>query len=168
MKLLILLIAINTISAKGFKQTAEKFLEEKFGNDAKIKFTLFQIPKEKKVEAENSVHQKFFRDKIYSWEIVKNDKIIARAFVDNVFGRFQPITFLLVISKEGKILYFEILKYRSDHGGNVKEIWWRNQFIGKNVDSDFTVGKEIQAVSGATISVNSLTRGIKKLLLINK
>ena len=60
----------------------------------------------------------------------------------------------------------EIVKYREQYGGGVKSEDWNEQFEGKDDNSDFTVGKEISSISGATISVNSVTKGIKKLSLI--
>jgi len=34
------------------------------------------------------------------------------------------------------------------------------------MESDFVVGKDVSGISGATISVNSVTKGIKKLTLL--
>jgi Na+-translocating ferredoxin:NAD+ oxidoreductase RnfG subunit len=36
------------------------------------------------------------------------------------------------------------------------------QFLGKSTNSDYQVGKNIDGISGATISVNAVTRGIHR------
>ncbi len=66
----------------------------------------------------------------------------------------------------GKILNIEIIKYRESYGGAIQERNWLNQFRGKGIDSQFKIGKEISSISGATISVNSVTTGIKKLSML--
>jgi Na+-translocating ferredoxin:NAD+ oxidoreductase RnfG subunit len=43
---------------------------------------------------------------------------------------------------------------------------WNEQFTGKNSGSDFTVGESVNGISGATISVNSVTKGIRKIALL--
>jgi Na+-translocating ferredoxin:NAD+ oxidoreductase RnfG subunit len=41
---------------------------------------------------------------------------------------------------------------------------WRKQFRGKTADAPLQVGKDIRNISGATISSNSVTRGVKQAL----
>jgi len=43
---------------------------------------------------------------------------------------------------------------------------WLSQFIHFSDTSDYSVGKNIDGISGATISVNSLSRGIRKIALL--
>jgi len=55
------------------------------------------------------------------------------------------------------------VKYREEHGGAVTNSDWNKQFVGMNRDSDFT---EIDGISGATISVNAIKKGVQKLTLL--
>ena len=41
---------------------------------------------------------------------------------------------------------------------------WRKQFRGKTISAPLQVGKDIKNISGATISSNSVTRGVKQTL----
>jgi len=60
----------------------------------------------------------------------------------------------------------EIVKYRESYGGEVKSKSWLNQFIQYNSDSNYKVGDAIDGITGATISVKSVTKGIKKLAIL--
>jgi len=69
----------------------------------------------------------------------------------------------------GSIINTDIVKYRSTRGGDVQDRSWLDQFFGFNDESTFQVGNTVDAISGATYSVSSLTKGIQKLtLLANK
>lgn len=78
----------------------------------------------------------------------------------------MPITFLVILHNSGKINAVRIIKYREAYGGSISNTGWLNQFTGKNAKSGYEAGKDIDAISGATISVNALAKGIKKLVLL--
>ncbi len=102
------------------------------------------------------------RDKIYIWEISKNEEMIGLAYLDNVKGKSQPITFVVFFDPIGKVLKSHIVKYREPIGGEVANYHWLKQFFGKSWESDYQVGIDIDGISGATISVNAVTRGIHR------
>ncbi|MCB0742546.1 MAG: FMN-binding protein, partial [Ignavibacteriae bacterium] len=95
-----------------------------------------------------------------------NDKINSYAILDNVIGKVQPITFLVIYDSNFAISDFQIIKYREEHGGEVQNESWRNQFIGKRANSEFTINENIDGITGATISVKSLIKGINKTSLL--
>jgi Na+-translocating ferredoxin:NAD+ oxidoreductase RnfG subunit len=83
--------------------------------------------------------------------------------MDNVLGKSMPITFLVILNNEGSILATEVIKYREAYGGEVGNKNWLAQFTHFSDTSDFKLGKNIDGISGATISVNSLSKGIQKI-----
>ena len=105
-------------------------------------------------------------DHIYVWEITRSDTIVGIAILDNVLGKSLPITFLSCFNSDGQLIKAHIVKYREDYGYEVGNKRWLNQFIGLDVNSDFIIGKNIDGISGATISVNSVTRGINRSAII--
>jgi Na+-translocating ferredoxin:NAD+ oxidoreductase RnfG subunit len=64
---------------------------------------------------------------------------------------------------DGRIINSEVIKYREAYGGEVGNKNWLAQFIHFSDTSDFKLGKNIDGISGATISVNSLSKGIQKI-----
>ncbi|MBA7544485.1 hypothetical protein ES705_36841 [subsurface metagenome] len=88
------------------------------------------------------------------------------AILDNVYGKSQPITFLVILSADGTIKKTAIIRYREPYGGAVASQRWLNQFTGLSSSDKFSVNQEIDAISGATISVGSVTVGIYKLTLL--
>ncbi|MGH7657268.1 MAG: FMN-binding protein [Gemmatimonadales bacterium] len=90
--------------------------------------------------------------------------VIGFARVGNVRGRDLPITFLVAVDPAGNLLDVDILVYREPYGGEVAYDSWREQFRGATAESRLQVGRDIRGISGATISVHAVTRGIRQTL----
>jgi hypothetical protein len=85
-------------------------------------------------------------------------------FVDAVIGKHDLITYAVALAKDGKIRQVEILEYREAYGGEVRNAHWRGQFSGRQHGDAVRVGRDIQNISGATLSCEHLTDGIRRLL----
>ena len=113
--------------------------------------------------------QKFFREELHVWKIQDSDSTFYYGILDNVIGKTMPITFLTIFDTNHRVKTVEIIKYREDpYGGEIKNKNWRNQFKGYSDTSDYKIGRAIDGISGATLSVHSVTKGINKLSLIIK
>jgi len=148
------------------KVAAEKYIISQFDADASISMHSLKLDAELKVLVQNKVKQRFYRDELYYWTIFNNDTTIAYALMDNVLGKSMPITFLVILNNEGNLLATELIKYREAYGGEVGNKNWLAQFTHFNDTTDFKVGKNIDGISGATISVNSLSKGIQKIAVL--
>ncbi len=163
----VLYFVINSILvAGGIKDEVEKEISNLFDEEVEIKIQKVLIPPVIKNKIEIECRQRFFREEVYLWKILKSDSVFAYAILDNVFGKSLPITFLVVFNGDGKIISSSIIKYREPYGGGIVNLNWNDQFVGKDRNSDFEVGEDIQGISGATISVNSVTKGINKQCLL--
>lgn len=168
-KLIILVMFLNAVLfPQEIKENVNKALENCFGKNIQIHYEKIKIEQNLKNEIEKMTGQKFFADEVYFYKIFDNEHLTGMALLDNVYGKSLPITFIVMFDTNGKILCSEIVKYREHFGGAIQSKDWNSQFIGKDDKSDYVIGKDIKSISGATISVNSVTKGIKKLsLLIN-
>ncbi len=79
--------------------------------------------------------------------------------IGNEIGRSYPITFMVVINPDGTVKDVEIMVYREPHGWEVRFESFLSQFFGRDAGSPFD---DINNITGATLSVRSMTRGIKK------
>jgi len=84
--------------------------------------------------------------------------------VDEVIGRHDNIPYALGLDADGTVKGIEILEYRESYGGQIREALWRAQFIGKRHGAGFTLKKDIQNISGATLSCRHIADGVKRLL----
>ena len=90
-------------------------------------------------------------------------------FVDQVIGKHEFITYALAVGGDGAVAGFEVLEYLESYGGEVQRPSWRAQFYGRSLaNSVLRLGKDIDNISGATLSSRNLTDGIRKLLLLRE
>jgi Na+-translocating ferredoxin:NAD+ oxidoreductase RnfG subunit len=148
------------------RDAAEKYIISQFDVDVSIYMHTLKLDTELKVLVQNKVKQRFYRDELYYWNISNNDTTIAYALMDNVLGKSMPITFLVILNNEGNILASEVIKYREAYGSEVGNKNWLVQFTHFSDTTDFKVEKNIDGISGATISVNSLSKGIQKMAVL--
>jgi len=94
--------------------------------------------------------------------VERADSVLGYAVVRNVKGKDQPITFLVAVDPGDHLKDVDILVYREPYGGEVAYDSWRKQFRGKTAQDPMEVGKDIRSISGATISVNSVTVAVRK------
>lgn len=152
--------------SQDLKDEINQILTNYYGNSVEINLVKFELPSNLKKEIERTVQQKFYSSAVYLYKVKKNKKDKAYAILDNVYGKSMPITFIVFFNEAGVIENSEIVKYREQYGGAVKNKNWNQQFNGRNSESSYVVGKDINSISGATISVNSVTKGVQKLTIL--
>ncbi len=91
-----------------------------------------------------------------------NGEPVAYAILDEQLGQHEPISYAVLFDPRGSVLRVEITEYREAYGDGVKGEGFRRQFVGKNADSSLKLGRDIQFVSGATISSRAITVGVRR------
>lgn len=101
-----------------------------------------------------------------AWQARANGKLLGWFFVDQVIGKHELITYALGINPDGSFRQMQVLEYKEAWGYQVRELKWRDQFVGKTIADPLKVGVDIANISGGTLSCNHLTDGIKRLLFL--
>ena len=84
-------------------------------------------------------------------------------------GKNDYFDYMVIFDKDLVIKQVKVLIYRSTYGGEIMSRSWLKQFIGKTNGREMAMDKDIDGISGATLSAPSITQGIKDLsLLITK
>jgi Na+-translocating ferredoxin:NAD+ oxidoreductase RnfG subunit len=102
------------------------------------------------------------------WQALSKDRMIGWFFLDQVIGKHELITYALGINADGSVRQFQIIEYLEAYGSQVRYLNWRDQFVGKTVESPLRVDSDIGNISGATLSVRHVTDGIKRLLFLHQ
>ncbi len=103
----------------------------------------------------------------YPYIEVKNEKgLLGLIFILDVIGETQPITFAIGVTADGALQDVQVMVYREPQGEAIQEKRFRKQFVGKRAKDPLTLDKDIDAISGATISSRSATFAARKGLLL--
>ncbi len=109
---------------------------------------------------------------VYSADTLAGYSMITRALGCKIGGcdkpsedsiSFEQFYFFTAFDKDKNIKKVRVLEYTSDHGYQIANKGWLKQF---EKGRSFSVGENIDAISGATISVKSITAGVNEQLRI--
>ena len=102
------------------------------------------------------------------WQALSKGKMIGWFFIDQVIGKHELITYALGINADGSVRQFQIIEYLELYGSQVRYPNWRDQFVGKTVESPLRIDDDIANITGATLSSRHVTDGIKRLLFLHQ
>lgn len=100
------------------------------------------------------------------WKATQAGQLLGYFFVDEVIGRQNLITYAVGIDTQGALHNLEIMAYRESHGGEVRNAGWRSQFDDRKQLDNLRVGVDIKNISGATLSSEHVTQGVRWLLAL--
>ena len=96
----------------------------------------------------------------------EEDNLQGAVFTAEQGGFNGPIRFLVALNEDLTIQHIEILEHREDPGlgALITRADFLDQFVGKNEGSGFSLGADINGITGATISSRSFTTGVRSAL----
>ena len=106
------------------------------------------------------------RDKYTIYVATTQGKVDGYAIVDDEKGLHQPITFATRLSPRGIVERVEIMVYREPRGDEVRDERFRKQFQGKTSQDPLRISRDIDALSGATVSSASLAVGVRRATVL--
>lgn len=91
----------------------------------------------------------------------QEDLVIGYLLSTRTLGRYDYFDYLLAFAPDLSVKGITITVYRSSHGAAICQKKWLSQFEAYGGE-EITLGKEIDAVAGATISATSLVKDIQR------
>jgi FMN-binding domain len=83
-------------------------------------------------------------------------------------GKHRPITFAVAITPDAKVHDLAVLSYREAYGGDIRQRRFLKQYAGKSLESPLQPYRDIQNISGATLSVQATGRAARKAIAVLK
>lgn len=145
--------------------TIPKKTEKKIDKEIRSVFNMETFSKtliEVDEEIASDLSMPFKEDNFF--KITSQEIQIGYFYFGKAFGKTDDFDFLVIFDNNLIIKKIKILAYREDYGGEISSNRWLKQFNGLSKDDAVVYKKEIKAISGATISVRSMTKAINDLL----
>lgn len=101
---------------------------------------------------------------IYSFKL-DNTHEINYAIFRETKGKHDKFDYLVIVNSKLEISHIRILKYRSEHGGEIASKKWLQQFTGYS-EGKLKYKTDVSAISGATLSATSITNDIPLVMNI--
>jgi electron transport complex protein RnfG len=151
--------------AKDFFSVRE-LLSDQFKTSERVSFVRVHPTPEQAARLSSKIGRPLARTEYTVYYATTAGKVDGYALVDDELGQHEPITFATFFDREGQVTRVEIVTYREPFGDGVRSPRFRQQFVGRGAQSGFAPDRDIDAISGATISSRALCVGVKRATLL--
>jgi len=137
-------------------------LEKKVDREVKDVFEIDSYKFEKVIvseEIKSKIPSKIDDENFF--RINSKEKIKGYVYVDKAPSKTADFDYLVIFDHNLKIARTKVLIYREEYGGEIGSKRWLRQFTGKSGEDSLD---DIAGISGATISVRSMTNAVKDIL----
>ncbi len=86
--------------------------------------------------------------------------------LENSGNEYEYFDYFILYDSSGEIKHVRVFNYQATKGQEITSLGWLKQFVSFNGSNELTVGKQIDGISGATISVHSITADIQYRTII--
>lgn len=168
--IIIFLLSGNIIAMNDIEYTHKRITKEIIKTLGIEEFNLEEI-----VFDDNTIQGKFFK-------ILDYNSIIAYTYIgrvnscrsggcfpsNNQHSSFEYFDYLFILDTTFTVKKVKVFNYQATHGQEICSKNWLKQFINYNGKENLVVGKNIDAIAGATISAHSITFDIQDKTLLLK
>ncbi len=127
---------------------------------------LIRLTPEKKELIEQRIGWKFPEESFELYIGETGDKVDGYAMIHNTIGKYKHMTYMVGVDPKGTCTDVELLVFRDAKGSEVGKKRFNAQYDGRTVSDPIRINKDIINISGATMSVRSMSAGVKRVLVL--
>lgn len=137
-----------------------------FPKSERVRKDLIKLNAEKKTQIEDRIGWKFPEEEFEVYIGETGTRVDGYAMVQNTIGKHKPMTYMVGVDGQGSVSDIELLVFRESRGSEIRQKRFNSQYEGKTVLDPVRINKDIINISGATMSVRSMSAGIKRVLVL--
>ena len=146
--------------------TEDEALKLMFPKSERIRKDFIRLTSEKKAQIEERIGWKFPEELFEVYIGETGAQIDGYALVQNTIGKHKHMTYMVGVDNTGACTNVELLVYREAKGSEVRTKRFNVQYEGKTASDPIRINKDIINISGATMSVRSISAGVKRVLVL--
>jgi len=146
--------------------TEEEAVKAILPKSQRVHKELIRLTPEKKELIEQRIGWKFPEESFELYIGETGDKIDGYAMIHNTIGKYKHMTYMVGVDPNGTCTDVELLVFRDAKGSEVGKKRFNSQYEGRTVSDPIRINKDIINISGATMSVRSMSAGVKRVLVL--
>lgn len=166
--------ALLSLSFAGTPDVAEaqvfhsvrSLLGSEFQNSDNISFVRVSPTGAQRGLVERRLGRGLDKDEYVFYIATSNGQVDGYALFDQERGQHELIDFATFFDPHGNVTRVEVVAYREPYGEGIRAERFRRQFVGRNADSGFRSGRDIDVISGATLSTRAMSRAVQRATLL--
>ncbi|HEY2932948.1 MAG TPA: FMN-binding protein [Acidobacteriota bacterium] len=95
-----------------------------------------------------------------------NETLLGYAVVCEEIGKHRPITFIAGVTPQAEVKAVSVIAYREPVGDQVRFHGFLSQYQGKTLRDPIRPYQDIVNITGATLSVRAMSRGVRKAIAV--
>lgn len=146
--------------------TEDEALKLMFPKSDRIRKDVIRLTPEIKAQIEERIGWKFPEQDFEVHIAETGARIDGYVVLQNTIGKHKPMTYMVGVDNQGQVSDVELLVFREARGSEVRTKRFNSQYEGKTVLDPVRINKDIINISGATMSVRSISAGVKRVLVL--
>ncbi|MDR4495946.1 MAG: FMN-binding protein [Nitrospirales bacterium] len=146
--------------------TEEEAAKLMFPNSDSIRSEVITITEDQKRLIEERIGWHFPESTFDCFIGETKGKVDGWAFIQHTIGKHKPMTYMVGVDPEGEVTNVEVLIYRESRGSEVSKKRFNYQYQGKTMHDPIRINRDVINISGATMSVRSMSAGVKRALVL--
>lgn len=146
--------------------TEEDAVKIMLAGSERVRKDVIRLSQEKKDVIEQRIGWKFPEESFELYIGETGDTIDGYAMVNNTIGKHKHMTYMVGVDNRGACTDVELLVFREAKGSEVRRKRFNAQYEGKTVSDPIRINKDIINITGATMSVRSISAGVKRVLVL--
>jgi H+/Na+-translocating ferredoxin:NAD+ oxidoreductase subunit G len=146
--------------------TEDEALKLMFPKSERIRQEVIRLTAEKKAQIEERIGWKFPEEFFDVYIGETGAQVDGYALIQNTIGKHKHMTYMVGVDNTGACTDVELLVFREAKGSEVRTKRFNVQYEGKTVHDPIRINKDIINISGATMSVRSISAGVKRALVL--
>ena len=146
--------------------TDEQAAELMFPDSENVRREVMTLTPEQKAAIEARIKWRFPEQFFVCFIGESKGKVDGWALVQHTIGKHKPMSYMVGVDPDGDVSNVELLIYREARGAEVRTKRFNFQYQGKDVRDPIRINRDIINISGATMSVRSMSAGVKRVLVI--
>ena len=155
-------VLVSVAAQAGELLTLKEYLKKELSSSAKMTKEVFKLSADQKTAlkaiAPNADESdfSFYYGKSATGALEKACTVVPQQ------GKEGPMSIGICFEPTGLVATVTILSFEEEHGKKVAEQSFLKQFKGKKISDSFQVGKDVDGISGATVSSKAVAESLRK------
>jgi hypothetical protein len=146
--------------------TEDEAVKNVLPKSQRIRKEMIRLTQDTKSLVEQRIGWKFPEESFELYIGETGDKVDGYAMMHHTIGKYKPMTYMVGVDPTGSCTDVELLVFRDAKGSEVGKKRFNSQYDGKTVSDPIRINKDIINISGATMSVRSMSAGVKRVLVL--
>jgi Na+-translocating ferredoxin:NAD+ oxidoreductase subunit G len=146
--------------------TVKQLLSEQFKAASAVSFTRIAVDPALNSTVQSKIGRGLPKPEYVVYVAKREQAVVGYAVFDEERGEHEMIDFATFFDASGNVVRTEVVAYREAYGSEIRRETFRKQFLGRSAKSGFKVGQDIDAISGATLSSESMSRAVQRAAVL--